>query len=200
MKKQTGFTLIELMVTLAMVGILLAVGAPSIKNFVKGDRLTATSNDLLSALHVARSEAIKNNASVTVCESADGANCTATGEWRNGWIVFIDSNRDQLGTGAPCVAINTDCLLRIKSSVGDEQMAITGVFSGNATIITALAFSPRGFPMDTSGTVQAGEFGLCVYGDGNSVLSARAVNFGMPGRARVRQPSDISTIDCPAAP
>jgi type IV fimbrial biogenesis protein FimT len=78
MKKYSGFTLTELMITLAIVGILITVGVPSMQNFIQGNRLIAASNELLSALNIARSEAIKLNAQVSLCESNNGSTCSTT--------------------------------------------------------------------------------------------------------------------------
>lgn len=202
MKKLTGFTLIELIVTLAVVGVLLTLGLPSMKTFVQGDRLIAASNELLSALNIARSEAIKNNVSVTLCESEDGATCNnpGTGKWQNGWIVFIDSNRDLTGTGSACAAANTDCLLRVHESYGDSQLSMEGIFDGDSTAITALIFTSRGLPQDTLGVSQSGKFSICTYDSSNNVLGARAVIYGLPGRARVRSPDSVTDVACPATP
>jgi type IV fimbrial biogenesis protein FimT len=84
---QRGFTLIELIVTITIVGILLALAAPSFGEASLGSKLAATANRLLASATLARSEAIKRNASMTLCASADGANCAASGGWEVGWIV-----------------------------------------------------------------------------------------------------------------
>ena len=61
MKKNTGFTLVELMITLFIISILLTVGLPSLRSYAQSNQLVASSNELLSALHIARSEAIRLN-------------------------------------------------------------------------------------------------------------------------------------------
>ena len=70
-----GFTMIELMVTVVILAVLVALAAPSYHRLVIDSRMTAQSNDFLTALHFTRSEAVKRNTTVTMCKSADGAAC-----------------------------------------------------------------------------------------------------------------------------
>lgn len=83
----SGFTLVELIVTLVIAGILVSLAAPSFTSFIKNNRINSQANDLIADLSFARSEAIKRGASVTVCRSDDGQNCNA-GAWTAGWIVL----------------------------------------------------------------------------------------------------------------
>jgi len=94
MRTQTGFTLIELMVTIAVVAILLTVGVPSFRSLTQNNRMSTQANELMAALTLARSEAVKRGASVTICSSADQASCAGSNNWATGWIVFSDSNAD----------------------------------------------------------------------------------------------------------
>lgn len=83
-----GFTMIELMITVALASILLAVAVPSFNQMIVSGRLTAQTNEMVAALSLARSEAIKRNANVTLCRADNNStNCvTATGAWQN-WII-----------------------------------------------------------------------------------------------------------------
>lgn len=82
-----GFTLTEMLVAMAILGILLALAAPSFSDSSLPSKLRATANSLLGAAQLARSEAIKRDAVVTLCVSADGLTCGA-GNWSQGWIVL----------------------------------------------------------------------------------------------------------------
>jgi type IV fimbrial biogenesis protein FimT len=81
-----GFTLIELMVTIAVMAILLMVAVPSFKEAMLGSKLGSYANSLVAGAHLARSEAIKRNQVVTLCVSSNGTSC-GTGDWGQGWIV-----------------------------------------------------------------------------------------------------------------
>lgn len=88
MNNQRGFTLIELMVTITVLAVLLGIGIPSFRSMIENNRIAAASNDLVSALQLARSEAIKRGIPVVLCASSDQSSCsTATSPvWINGWV------------------------------------------------------------------------------------------------------------------
>lgn len=197
MKKSFGFTLIELMITLFIVGILLAVGVPSLKTFMQSNQLVASTNELLSALHVARSEAIKLNSRVSICDSSNGTSCGGTGDWSNGWIVFVDAGGNLTNTGAPCTAANTDCLLRIHEAISDDKLSVTGL-DGNNAAITSFTFTARGMPKNTAGISESGTFSICSFDDSNTVIGSRAVVLSLSGRVRVSD--NTAVISCPANP
>lgn len=81
-------TLIELMFVLIVMSVLTMIAVPSFRDASLGARLTAMANSLHGSIQVARSEAIKANRAITLCASADGSTCAASGDWDQGWIVL----------------------------------------------------------------------------------------------------------------
>lgn len=88
-KRTRGFTLIELMVTLAVLAIVLGIAVPSFQKQIVNNRSLAFGDEFAQALNYARSEAVKTNRRVSICASSDGATCT--GNWSDGFIVFQDN-------------------------------------------------------------------------------------------------------------
>lgn len=104
-----GFTLIELMITLAIVVILLVIGIPSLTALMIKSQLSGEVQEFYGAIDFARSEAVKRGTSVSICKSADGSTCG--GNWSNGWIIFTDENSN--GTRDNIGATNEETLLRV---------------------------------------------------------------------------------------
>jgi len=119
MKNESGFTLVELLITIVVASILLAFAVPAFNSFVQNNRIASQANELISAMAIARSEAIKRKVSITVCNSSDSATCS--GGWNQGWLAFIDTDND--GT------VDT----------GETILRVWGGFSGGSTITTVPA-------------------------------------------------------------
>lgn len=95
-RRSRGFTLVELMVTVAILVILLAIGVPAMQGFLASRQVAGKADALASAIRFARSEALKRSQSVTICQTttADSVtpSCdTGTGDWNSGWLVFVDN-------------------------------------------------------------------------------------------------------------
>lgn len=198
MKKNTGFTLVELMITLFIISILLTVGLPSLRSYTQSNQLIASSNELLSALHIARSEAIRLNTRVSICESSNRTDCSSTGDWKNGWIVFVDANGDRAGTGSVCDLPGTDCLLRVHEAINDDRLTVAGKMDNDTTVdIEYFTFNARGVPID-GGTLRSGIFNLCSLDKDGKTINSRAVILSLSGRVRISDNPAVIT-QCPAA-
>lgn len=93
--KQRGLTLVELVVTVAIVAILASAAAPSFRDMMERNRLSALNNQLVSAINYARGEAVKRVFNVVLCvRKSDGSDCTATATdgFEKGWLAFVDTN------------------------------------------------------------------------------------------------------------
>lgn len=89
-----GFNLLELLVVLAIAGVLAALAGPAMGTFIQSNRLTAATNDFIGALNLARSEALRRGTNAGVCKSDNGSSCTNTGTWSSGWLVFLDGDNN----------------------------------------------------------------------------------------------------------
>lgn len=114
-RTQTGFTLYELLTTMLIIGIVLALGVPNMQSFRQNSRMTAAANDLHSSFHLARSEAARSKNNISICASADSSLDTpvCSGGFEAGWIVFEDRDADLVvDAGEPVLrrfpAIDTD--------------------------------------------------------------------------------------------
>lgn len=92
LNRDTGFTIVEMMIALLVLSVLLVIAAPSLSSFIKNNRMLSHTYAMRAALDGARSEALAQRSFVTLCRSNDGATCS--GEWKDGYIAFVDSNGD----------------------------------------------------------------------------------------------------------
>ncbi|MBK8535774.1 MAG: GspH/FimT family pseudopilin [Candidatus Competibacteraceae bacterium] len=172
MNRQRGFTLIELIITVAIAAILLAIGVPSFQEMMRNNRVAAHTNDLLSSLNLARSEAIKRGVRVSLCKSSDGLSCATTGDWTQGWIVFVDTDNDAT------------------VDAGENILRVHGALTGGDTLVGStdvsnyISYSPDGVAWPIAGTapLAAGttmSFSLC------SASHVNAVEISQTGRSRM---------------
>jgi type IV fimbrial biogenesis protein FimT len=102
-RNSRGFTLIELMTSITVLGVLLGLAVPSFRATIRNNRIAAQTNELVGALNYARSEALKRGNSVSVCSSTDGTTCAVSNTWSTGWIAFTDMNGNGNTDGADAV-------------------------------------------------------------------------------------------------
>ena len=159
MKTQTGFTIIELMITMAVAGILLAVALPSYRDQIKNNCLTTNVNALVTSLQMARSEATKRRATVSVSASNSG---DATNEWGLGWTVWEDIDNDSFIDDVEKIRV---VALSCETTTIDE--------TGNDSIFL---YRPTGF-IDSAGT-----FSVC---DDRTAETGRQLNISITGRPNV---------------
>lgn len=168
-----GFTLIELMIVLAVVSTLMSVAAPSMARLTDSVRMTSTANDLLSNLRLARSEGRKRGGRVVLCKSADGRQCAEAGGWEQGWIVFHDRNLNgEVDAGDP--------VLVVQPAVGGGLQV-----TGNRPVARAVAYSQFGLTRTVSGGMLAGTLTICKRSAEPG--PARQLIFSSGGRVRVHQ-------------
>lgn len=163
MNRQHAFTLVELITTLAVLGISLMIAVPSFVSYSRSNRTVTETNSLVGALNFARSEATKRSANVSVCTSSDGATCTAGIGWTRGWIVFVNTDND-----APA-----------QIDAGEETLRIYGAITPGNTLTVSpalvdfITYRANGF------SNAQGQFVLC---DDRGTDSARAVTVSRTGR------------------
>jgi len=169
-----GFTLVELMFTITIMAILLAVAAPSLINAVLGNRLNSSANNLIASAILARSEAIKRNKQVAMCVSSNGATC-ATGGWEQGWIVTCRTT-DHVN----CDPTGPDVLVLQRQTAATGGLRIADTSPGAVANIT---FSPSG----VGATVASLRVCRATPSAGSQ---ERVVEISATGRAYVRKTSD----------
>jgi type IV fimbrial biogenesis protein FimT len=143
-RRAAAFSLIELMTVITVIGVMMALGAPSYKYITNSNRVSTEINGLLGDMMLARSEAIKEGINVSVCPSSNGSACTLSGTtWQTGWIVFTDLNANGAVDG-------TDMVLRVQ-----KPFTSTDTLTPDDAAVTFVTFNREGFatglPTATSG-------------------------------------------------
>ncbi|MDH3977762.1 MAG: GspH/FimT family pseudopilin [Gammaproteobacteria bacterium] len=144
--RQRGFTLGEVMATLAIAAITATLAVPAMQSLVTNGEQSAQDNDLISALHTARNTAITRNIQVTICPSANQENCDGS-DWEAGWIFFVDDDRDRQ--------------VDQEDEILGSTPGIAGVDMISAEFEDFFAFRSNGQIMVNSIAENSGEFLIC---------------------------------------
>ncbi|HEU4774898.1 MAG TPA: Tfp pilus assembly protein FimT/FimU [Lysobacter sp.] len=171
-----GFTLIELMVTLAVMAVLMGVGVPSFQHLQQSARTATAFHLLTTSLALARLSAVKNNVPVSVCPSSDGRYCRGDTVWDDGWIVFADPSRAKQPASAEAVLQRFDRVgpgIALRSTAGR----------------TLVRFHPSGMAQGSNLSVR-----LCSTKDSTHLGSVIVNNAGRPRSER------HDGTPCPFAP
>jgi len=129
-KSNDGFTLVELMMTIAIAMILMTIAVPSFTIMINNSKITSKTNEFISSLNLARSEALKRSNNVSICKSNDDFSaCDGSADdsfSKKGWLVFSDCNAngtlDTTATAANCTDGSVDVL--IKAGESDSKVKI----------------------------------------------------------------------------
>lgn len=172
-KTTRGFTLIEMLVTVAVLVVLVVAVGPSFAEALRSNRLQTQSSALFTALVLTRSEAVKRNHAVVLCKSSDGATCTTGGNWEQGWLIFPDPDNDGTKTS------------------GDAVIRAYGALGGGSTLRTGSLYANRVI-FRSDGTVSGQDsFRLC--GADGVAAKARKITVNATGRPYTQ----LGTGSCP---
>ncbi len=181
---RTGFTLLELIITMAIAAILLTVAVPSFQVTIANNRLATQTKSLVTDINIARSEAVKRGTGVVLCSSinpnAAAPACVGAGNaWTSGWIVFVNGASD---VNPNQFAIATDTLIKVSQAIG-----------GTATILTSGTLNIFTYNGDGSSAATANaDFFIC---DDRGETFGRQVQIRLTGRPRLIS-SPLPAGDC----
>ncbi len=148
-RRCAGFTLLEALVVMAVLGILLTLAVPAVSALRQQHQMQAQAEGLLDSLLLARSEALRRQQRVTVCVRGTDAVCDLTGGWQQGWLVFEDLNNNALhdpGEG----------LIEVHPALPSTLRLV-----GKTTVNGYMSYSPEGRSVTRNGAFLAGTLSLC---------------------------------------
>jgi type IV fimbrial biogenesis protein FimT len=134
--RQRGFSLVELMVTIAVLAVMIAIAYPSFSGTLRSNRLAGSTNELVASLSLARSEGVRSARGSGICASVDGLACA--GDWSDGWIVWVEGQ----DSATPEYDSATDEIVRHVGGRGRIQVDAAST-EGD---VPSVAFDARGRP------------------------------------------------------
>ena len=175
-----GFTIIELIFTVAILAVLLSLAAPSMRNLVLDQRVKTVAGDVHATLIYARSEAIKRNQLVAVCaKNTGGTDCEGSTDWALGWIVYLDADGDGLPGATSNIIRQQDALTDITLAGTATNISYQGDGRLRPTVLATLptpAFS--------------------AYSTGNNDVAWRCVRLDASGRPNIQTDTNKNTDGC----
>ncbi len=159
MRKESAFTLLELGITLAIAGLVMAFAIPAMGNFIKNERLVTQINTLVGHLAYARSEAVTRRQQVILCASSNMTSCSGT-NWGTGWILFIDADNSSTFTA-------DEQILRAKATLEGSNTLVSSTGS-------MIIYDNRGFSPNSNGV-----FSLC---DDRGAAHVKSISITNTGR------------------
>lgn len=191
-----GFSVLELMIAVTLLGILVSLAIPSFQAISNINRLSGTSNELLTAMQVARMESIRRGVRVVVCKSTNpdsgaAATCTTTaGNW-TGWIAFVDDGAGVVANANNGVRDANEFVLRVTSVTAPIVVVPSPAISGASQRI---AFRPDGLAKTAAGGLLTARLRVCIA-TGNPLQNVRDVALASGSRTSVLR---ATAAACPA--
>jgi type IV fimbrial biogenesis protein FimT len=185
---RNGFTLIELIITVSVLALLGSLALPGFSAILKNNAMTASANEIVMGFTLARSEALKRQAPVTICwtndANAEAPDCGNGAGWHEGWIIFVDADGNAARDSGEAV-------VRRQSGLPGRDVV---VHVGNlaAPLNTSLTYLPTGFPNFASPLPTNRNLLLCDKRADDAV--ARVVSLSPTGRPQVRRRDDFGNI------
>jgi len=169
-----AFGLIELLVALSLAAVLLALAAPSYRDWIAASEMMNEAQHLANSMNMARAEAINSGLRVNLCQTAGGGQCLLAGSWEGGWMLFVDNNRNgQVDPG--------------EKVLWTEQAAAPGItLAANGPLKHYVSYTALGQARMLNGALQMGTFTVCRQG-----RRAIDVVLAHSGRVRIARSSEF---------